>query len=127
MAPERHPQVDAYIEGLSGFQKALAAEIRDLIHQADPEIEETIKRKVQPYFVLDGNVAALLGTMDHLNVFLYDPGAPDPKGIITDGHDNATGRQIALYEDEQMDREAFVELIRAIAERNRAGGWRKLG
>jgi hypothetical protein len=33
-----------------------------------PDIVETIKRTVQPYFVLDGNVAALLAAKDHVNV-----------------------------------------------------------
>jgi len=33
--------------------------VRCLIHAADPEVEETIKRRVQPYFVLKGNIRAL--------------------------------------------------------------------
>ena len=53
---------------------------------------ETIKRTVQPYFVLDGNICALLAAKDHVNVFLYDGAiVPDPEGIITGGHDNQTG------------------------------------
>jgi len=35
-------------------------QLRDLIHQADRELTETIKRGVHPYFVLDGNVCARL-------------------------------------------------------------------
>ncbi len=34
---------------------------------------ETIKRTVRPYFVLQGNICALLATKDHVNVFIYDP------------------------------------------------------
>ncbi len=33
---------------------------RSVILAADPGVKETIKRSVQPYFVLDGNVCALL-------------------------------------------------------------------
>jgi len=120
------PRVDAYIEPLPKWQQAICRRVRDLIHEADSGIEETIKRTVQPYFVLDGNVAALLATKDHVNVFLYDPIAPDPEGIVTAGHDNKTGRQIAIYRDTQLNERAFVALIRAIAANNRAGGWRKL-
>jgi hypothetical protein len=126
MTSARDPRVDAYIEGLSGWQQSICNRVRELIREADPEIEETIKRTVQPYFVLHGNVAALLATKDHVNVFLYDPVAPDPEGIITAGHDNKTGRQIAIYRDTQLNERAFVALIRAIAANNRAGGWRKL-
>jgi hypothetical protein len=123
---QRDPRVDASIDALPDWQQVICRRIRDLIHEADPGIEETIKRTVQPYFVLDGNVAALLATKDHVNVFLYDPIAPDPKGIITAGHDNKPGRQIALYSDSALDDRAMVELFRAIAANNRAGGWRRL-
>ena len=45
---------------------------------------------------------------------------------VTAGHDNKTGRQIAIYRDSQLNEGAFVALIRAIVANNRAGGWRKL-
>jgi len=122
----KNPQVDAYIDDLPDWQQAICKRVRDLIHEADPEIEETIKRTVQPYFVLHGNVAALLATRDHVNVFLYDPIAPDPEGLITAGHENKTGRQIAIYRDTQINEQALVELFRRIIANNRAGGWRKL-
>src|SRR6185503_10302072 len=122
----RDPRVDAYLDGAPDWQRDIMARVRDLLHEADPDVEETIKRSVQPYFVLDGNICALLATKDHVNVFLYDPIAPDPEGIVTAGHDNKTGRQIAIYRDSQLNEGAFVALIRAIAANNRAGGWRKL-
>ena len=120
------PRVDAYIGRLPEWQGLVCRRVRELIREADPEIEETIKRSVQPYFVLHGNVAALLATRDHVNVFLYDPIAPDPEGIVTAGHDNKTSRQIAIYRDTRLNEPAFVALIRAIAANNRAGGWRQL-
>src|SRR4051794_38272070 len=84
------PRGDAYIEGLPEWQQDICRQVRDLAHAADPEMQETIKRTRQPYFVLQGNVCALLAAKDHVNVFLYDGGiVPDPHGIITGGHDNA--------------------------------------
>ncbi len=120
------PRVDDYIDALPDWQQEICRDVRALIHAADPAIEETIKRTVQPYFVLDGNVAALLATKDHVNVFLYDPTVSDPHGIITRGHENKTGRQIAIYRDDELNRDAFTAMIREIADHNRAGGWRKL-
>jgi hypothetical protein len=120
------PRVDAYVEGLPGWQQSICQEIRTLIHEAEPAIEETIKRTVQPYFVLDGNVAALLAAHDHVNVFLYDPLVPDPERIITAGHENATARQIAIREGERINAPAFTAMIREIAAHNRAGGWRRV-
>ena len=92
------PRVDAYIDALPEWQQAICREVRELVHAADPEVEETIKRTVQPYFVLDGNICALLAAKDHVNVFLYDGAiVPDPEGIITGGHDNKTARTVAVY------------------------------
>jgi hypothetical protein len=126
VSDRRDPRVDDYIARLPDWQQAICRRVRDLLQEADPEIEETIKRSVQPYFVLQGNVAALLATKDHVNVFLYDPIAPDPAGIITAGHDNKTGRQIAIYRDDTINERALLDLFRAIIANNRAGGWRKL-
>ena len=69
-----HSGVDAYLVGLPAWQREVCQRLRELAHAADPEVEETVKRTVQPYFVLHGNVCALLATKDHVNLFLYDGG-----------------------------------------------------
>ena len=90
-------RVEAYIAALPHWQQAICRQVRDLAHAADPEVSETIKRSRQPYFVLQGNICALLAARDHVNVFLYDGGiVPDPDGIITAGHDNKTARTVAI-------------------------------
>jgi hypothetical protein len=123
----KDPRVDDYIDALPDWQQAICQEVREIIHAADPEVVETIKRTVQPYFVLDGNVAALLAAKGHVTVFLYDGGfAPDPEGIITGGHGNETGRMIAIHEAEPINARALTNIFRAIIADNRAGGWRKL-
>jgi hypothetical protein len=123
----RDPRVDAYLDGAPDWQREIMARVRDLLHEADPDIEETIKRTVQPYFVLQGNVAAFLKAKDHVTVFLYDGGlAPDPHRIITGGHGNETGRMIAIRQGDPIDDQAIVALFRSIIANNRAGGWRKL-
>jgi hypothetical protein len=124
---EPDPRVDEYVDALPEWQQAVCHEVRELIHAADPEVEETIKRRVQPYFVLQGNVCALLATKDHVNVFLYDGGiVPDPEGIITGGHDNQTARTVAIYEGETLNAPALRAMFEQIIANNRAGGWRKL-
>lgn len=122
----RDSRVDDYLATLPGWQREAAQRVRLLLHEADPELSETIKRTRQPYFVLDGNVAAFLGTKNHLNVFIYDPIAPDPTGLINQGDDNATARSIQIFEGDQPDETALLALFRAVIANNRAGGWRKL-
>ncbi len=121
------PRVDEYIDALPDWQQAICHRVRELVHAADPEVQETIKRRVQPYFVLEGNVCALLATKDHVNVFLYDGAIiPDPEGIITGGHDNKTARTVAAYEGESLNAAALQTMFEQIIANNRAGGWRKL-
>ena len=125
--PHRDPRVDAFIGALPAWQQAICRQVRDLVHAADPGVAETIKRTTQPYFVLDGNVCALLAAKNHVNVFLYDGGiVPDPAGIITAGHGNKTARTVAFREGEAINAPALVEMFRQIIANNRAGGWRKL-
>jgi hypothetical protein len=121
------PRVDAYIDALPEWQQAICREVRELVHAADPEVAETIKRTRQPYFVLEGNICALLAAKDHVNVFVYDGGiVPDPEGIITAGHDNKTARTVAFRRGETINAPALTAMFRQIIADNRAGGWRKI-
>ena len=126
MSISPHPGVDAYLDSLPEWQRRVCQEVRDLLHQADPGVQETVKRTVLPYFVLQGNIAALQATKDHVNVFLYDPLVADPAGIITRGHEDKTGRQIMVYQGDAINRPALLAIFREIIDHNRAGGWRKL-
>ena len=82
---------------------------------------------MQPYFVLEGNVCALLAAKDHVNLFLYDGAiVPDPEGIITAGHNNKTARTVSYKQGEQINARALTAMLKQIIANNRAGGWRKL-
>jgi hypothetical protein len=123
----KDPRVDAYLDGLPAWEREIFSRVRDLVHEADPDVAETIKRTVQPYFVLDGNVCAFLAAKDHASIFLYDGAiVPDPEGIITGGHGNETGRMIAVRPGEKINEQALLAMFRQIIANNRAGGWRKL-
>jgi len=120
------PRVDAYIGALPSWQQAICQQVRDLAHAADPEVTETIKRTRQPYFVLHGNICALLAAKDHVNVFLYDDASvPDPQGIITSGHGNKYARTVAIRQGETINVPALLAMFRQIIANNRAGGSRK--
>jgi hypothetical protein len=124
---EKDPRVDAWIDALPEWQQAICRRVRDLVHEADPEVAETIKRTTQPYFVLQGNVAAFLAAKDHVNVFVYDGAiVNDPDGIITAGHDNETARTVGFKEGEAINEPALLAMFRQIIANNRAGGWRAL-
>ena len=118
-------KVDSYINALPEWQQQICAKVRELIHEADPDIVEEIKFTNRPYFTHKGNVCALLAAKKHVNVFIYDPIAADPDGIINQGHDNLTARAIQISADHFPDERSFVALIRAVVANNENGGWRK--
>lgn len=123
----RDQRVDDYLDRLPGWQRETLQHVRDVLHRADPEMTETIKRTVQPYFVLHGNVAAFLAARDHVNVFVYDGGlVPDPDGLITAGHGNKTARTIGFAEGDAVREEPLLEFFRRLVADNRAGGWRRI-
>ena len=121
------PRIDVWIDALPGWQQDLFRQVRAIVHEADPDVEETIKRTVQPYFVLDGNVCAFLAAKDHVNVFVYDGAiVPDPAGLITAGQGNETARTIGFRQGDRINRPALLAFFRQIIANNRAGGWRRL-
>jgi hypothetical protein len=119
-------RIDEYIQTLPGWQQDMCRQVRELVHAADPDVTETIKRTKQPYFTLHGNICALLGAKDHLNIFIYDPIVPDPEGIINQGQGNLTARAIQVRQGETINTRALLNLFQAIIANNRVGGWRKL-
>lgn len=61
-------RVDDYIKSLPSWQQEVCWQVRDPVHAADKDVSETIKRTKLPYFTLDGNICALLGAKDHVNI-----------------------------------------------------------
>ena len=120
------PRIDQYINSLPDWQQHICRQVRDLVHAADSEVVETIKFTNRPYFTLNGNICALLAAKDHVNVFIYDPIAPDPEGIINQGQDNQTARAIQIHQGDAVHERALLNLFKAVIANNRAGGWRKL-
>ena len=66
------PRVDAYSYSLPDWQQDICRRVRDLVHAADPEVTETIKRTNRPYFTLQGNICALLAAKDHVTVLMSE-------------------------------------------------------
>src|SRR6476620_5785056 len=121
------PRVDAWIDALPDWQQDICREVRGLVHEADADVAETIKRTTQPYFVLQSNVCALLASKNPVNIFLYDGAiVPDPERISTGGHTNKTAATVAVRKYETINATALLAMFRAIIANNRAGGWRVL-
>lgn len=119
-------KIDRYIQSLADWQQDICNKARQLIHEAEPNMTEEVQFKIRPYFTYKGNVCAFLAAKKHVNLFIYDPIAPDPKSIINQGHENKTARSIQVPPGTFPNESAFVELIKAVVAHNEKGGWRKL-
>ncbi len=51
MTDTTDPRIDACIDALPGWQQAIRREVRQLVHAADPQVTETIKRTNHARFV----------------------------------------------------------------------------
>ena len=63
----------------------------------------------------------IFGAKEHLNIFIYDPIAPDPEGIINQGQSNLTARTMQVRQNETINEHVLLNLFKAIIVNNR--GW----
>jgi uncharacterized protein YdeI (YjbR/CyaY-like superfamily) len=62
---EKDPRVDAYIEKSAPFAKPILVKLRKLIHQACPEVEETIKWSFPNYEIYDSMLCSMAAFKEH--------------------------------------------------------------
>ena len=114
MTDTTDPRVGAGIDALPRSQYAFCREVRQLVHAADPQVTETIKRAAAP-------------ASSWRAAFLYDGGiVPGSEGIITGGHASKTGRTVAIRYGEAVTAPALIAMFRLIIANDRVGGWREL-
>ncbi len=121
--PEEPPPVliDARIKELGDWRGDMLARVRELIHQADPEIVETWKWRGVPVFEHDGIVCT---GETHKSVvkttFAKGASLPDPAGLFNSSLDGNTRRAIDFREGDKINEKAFKALIKAAIELNTA-------
>ena len=78
------PEVDQYIAKAPEFAQAIMSRLRELIHQASPDIQENIKWGV-PSFELRGIVCGFAAFKKHVSLrFQHIPQMDDPLGLFKD-------------------------------------------
>ncbi len=80
--PARDARIDAYIDKAAPFAQPVLTHLRQLVHKACPEIEETIKWSF-PVFELDGIVCSMASFKQHCAFGFWKAALmDDPKGIL---------------------------------------------
>ena len=116
-------QIDAKIATLNDWRGRTLARVRDLIHQAVPEVVETVKWGGVPVWERAG-ILCTGETYKTAVKLTFAKGASldDPAGLFNASLEGATRRAIDIREGETIDGDAFKALIVAAATLNLSRG-----
>lgn len=107
------------IEELGDWRGTTLARVRALIHEADPEIEETWKWRGVPVWEHDGIVCTGESYKQVVKLtFHRGASLPDPAGLFNSSLEGNQRRAIDIAEGEELDPAAFTALIRAAIDLN---------
>jgi hypothetical protein len=109
------------IQELGDWRGETLAHVRQLIHDADPDIQEEWKWMGTPVWSHDG-IACTGETYKHVVKLTFARGASikDPKKLFNSSLEGNTRRAIDLREGEKINEAAFKQLIRAAVAANSA-------
>jgi hypothetical protein len=107
------------IQELGDWRGAMLAQVRQLIHDADPHVQEEWKWRGTPVWSHDGIVCT--GESYKLVVkltFARGAALKDPKKLFNASLEGNTRRAIDIREGEKINETAFRQLIRAAVAAN---------
>ena len=120
-APTPSVLIDRFVASLRDWRGERLAQVRRLMHEADPEILEEWKWMGTPTWSHDG-VVAVATTMKAKLKFTFARGAhlPDPQKVFNNGLGGKEWRALDLFEADEVNEAALKELIRAAVRFNRS-------
>jgi hypothetical protein len=117
--------VDERIRSLGGWRAETLAEVRRMIHEADPDIVEECKwmKPSNPSGVPVWSHAGIVCTGEAYKqvvklTFARGASLADPRGLFNSSLEGNTRRAIDIREGEMLDAEAFEALIQAAVAEN---------
>ena len=114
-------QITAYIASLTDWRGKMLADLRKLILESVPDLEEEWKWNT-PVYSKKGNVVAIGAFQDHVKLnFFKGASLRDSKGLFNAGLEAKTSRGIDLRKGDTIDAEGIRELVRAAAALNSGG------
>ena len=107
--------IDARIEELGDWRGKMLAKVRELIHQADPEIVEEWKWRGVPVFYHGGKIVCTGETYkDHVKMtFARGAELDDPAKLFNSSLEGNIRRAIDIHEGEKINEAALKNLFRA--------------
>jgi hypothetical protein len=111
--------IDARIRELGDWRGEVLARLRALIHEVEPEVEETWKWRGVPVWERAGMICTG-ETYKAVVKLTFAKGAalPDPAKLFNSSLEGNVRRAIDFHEGEQINEAAFKALVRAAIELN---------
>jgi hypothetical protein len=121
MAMQPSERIDNLVANLADWRGTTFANIRRIIHEADPEIVEEWKWMGTPVWSHDGIVCVANAFKDKVKVTFYD-GAhlADPDKLFNNGLEGKQWRTIDIYKDDKINESSLKTLINAAVDHNTA-------
>jgi hypothetical protein len=106
-------KIDERIAELGDWRGETLAQVRKLIHDADPEVEETWKWRGVPVFEHAGIICTGESYKDYVKLTFHKGASlDDPAGLFNASLEGNARRAIDIREGEELDPAAFQDLIR---------------
>ena len=116
------------IQELGDWRGETLAHVRQLIHDADPDIQEEWKWMGTPIWSHDGGVCTGESYTQVVKLtFFRGASIKDPKKLFNSSLEGNTRRAIDLREGEKINEAAFKQLIRAAVAANSAARAQRAG
>ena len=113
--------IDEKIKELGDWRGKTLAHVRQLIHGADPDIQEEWKWRGTPVWSHDGGICTGESYKQVVKLtFFRGASIKDPKKLFNSSLEGNTRRAIDLREGEKINEAAFRQLIRAAMAPNSA-------
>jgi len=111
--------IDEMIKELGDWRGKMLAKVREIIHQADPEIIEEWKWMGSPVWSHDGMIAVGNAHKDKVKLtFSHGASLPDPDKLFNAGLGGNAWRAIDLFEGDKVNERALKNLVRAAVDYN---------
>ena len=118
--------IDKQIAALTDWRGKTLANLRKIIHDADPEVIEELKWMGTPTWSHDGIICVATTLKDKVKLtFIQGASLPDPDKVFNNGLGGNKWRAIDFHEDDRINERALKNIIRAAVAHNRAGLKRK--
>jgi hypothetical protein len=106
--------IDEMIEELGDWRGKTLAKVREIMHEADPEIIEEWKWRGSPVWSRDGIIAVGNAHSDKVKLtFSHGASLPDPDKLFNVGLEGKVWRAIDLFEGDKINARALKNLVRA--------------